>query len=104
MTSHVKMALLTDVMNQTGLNRTQATRAVDAVFDSIANALQEGKEVRLPAIGTLVPKARPARMRRNPSNGEEFQQEAHFTLSFRVSKVGKELLDKKLRQNFVLPE
>jgi len=38
---------------KTGMSRTDATRAVDGVFDAITSALKEGDEVRLVGFGTF---------------------------------------------------
>ena len=100
---HTKMALITDVMNQTSLNRTQATAAVKAAYQSIQQALSEGKEVRIDNVGTIYPKAMNERTRRNPATGETFLMPAHFTLAFRPSKANREILDAALRSQFALP-
>ena len=101
---HLKMALITDVMDETGMNRTQATAAVKATYQSILNALAEGKEVRMDGIGTLYPKAVAARVRRNPRTGETFDKPAHFALAFRPSKANKDAMDAALRSKFELPK
>lgn len=101
---HTKMALITDVMDDTGLNRTQATAAIKSAYASICNALSEGKEVRMDNIGTLYPKAVSARRRRNPATGETFEMDAHFILAFRQSKSNRGAMDEILRTMFALPK
>jgi nucleoid DNA-binding protein len=100
---HTKMALITDVMDNTGLNRTQATAAVKAAYESIFTALTEGKEVRMDNIGTIYPKAMKERVRRNPATGETFVMPAHFTLAFRPSRANREHVDSTLQGLFELP-
>src|SRR5262249_9180260 len=56
---------------KTGMSRTDATRAVDGVFDAITSALKEGDEVRLVGFGTFTVAQRNASEGRNPRTGEK---------------------------------
>ena len=68
-----KAELIDAVSGQTGLQKAEATRAVDAVFDSITSALKSGDTVALLGFGTFVVKARAARAGRNPRTGETIE-------------------------------
>ena len=63
-----KAELIEAVSTQTSLQKADATRAVDAVFDSITSALKSGDTVALLGFGTFVVKARAARSGRNPAD------------------------------------
>ncbi len=65
-----KSELIDAVSAASGLAKTDATRAVDAVFDSITAALKSGDSVSLVGFGTFAVKARAARAGRNPRTGE----------------------------------
>ena len=56
-----KAELIDAVSGKTGLQKAEATRAVDAVFDSITAALKGGDSVALLGFGTFVVKGRAAR-------------------------------------------
>ena len=53
-----------------GLTKTQARQAVDAVLQTISEALARGEEVRLTGFGTFRVRETAARMGRNPRTGE----------------------------------
>src|SRR3546814_1094567 len=48
-----KQELIGSVAEATGLNRTDAGKAVESVFDTISGALKRGDEVRLVGFGTF---------------------------------------------------
>ncbi|MGH7577796.1 MAG: HU family DNA-binding protein, partial [Longimicrobiales bacterium] len=64
-----KSELVQALSNRTELNRADATRAVDALFNPddglIAEALQSGDSVRITGFGTFEPRPRKARTGRN---------------------------------------
>ena len=65
-----KNDLVAAVANGTGLSKTDATRAVDEVFDQITSALKKGDDVRLVGFGTFLVSNRAASIGRNPRTGE----------------------------------
>ena len=68
-----KQELIGQVADNTGLGRGDASKAVEAVFDSISSALQRGDEVRLVGFGTFSCSQRKASTGRNPRTGEPMQ-------------------------------
>jgi DNA-binding protein HU-beta len=82
-----KAELIEAVAAQTSLEKTEAARAVDAVFDAITNALQAGDTVALVGFGTFSVKARAARSGRNPRTGEPLEIAATKVPSFKAGKV-----------------
>lgn len=65
--------LASNVAEQTGLNKSQANRALDATLDSISSALGRGDEVRLTGFGTFRVSETKARTGRNPRTGADIQ-------------------------------
>ncbi|HPE32471.1 MAG TPA: HU family DNA-binding protein, partial [Parvularculaceae bacterium] len=51
------------------MNKAEAARAVDAVFDAITEALRKGDDVRIVGFGTFSAAKRAAREGRNPRTG-----------------------------------
>ena len=68
----------------------QATAAVDAVFDTIAQAMSRGEEVAIAGFGTFKVAKRAARMGINPRTGEKIQIAASVKPKFRAAKALKE--------------
>jgi len=65
-----KTELQQQVAEQAGLNKAQAGRAVDAVLQSITDALAQGQEVNLTGFGSFRVAEVSARQGRNPRTGE----------------------------------
>lgn len=86
-----KNELVNEVANRTNLSKADSTRSVDAVVDSISEALSKGDAVSLAGFGTFRVKQRSARTGRNPRTGETIEIKASKVPSF---KAGKGLKDK----------
>ncbi len=75
------------------MSKAEAARAVDAVFDSITNALKAGDDVRLVGFGTFSAVPRKAREGRNPRTGETIQIKASIQPKFSAGKGLKQALN-----------
>lgn len=80
-----------------GLSRRQAAEALDAVFDTIADALRSGEGAKVPGFGSFGVSERAARKGRNPATGESINIKASKTVRFKVGKELKETVNKKKR-------
>ncbi|WP_026380102.1 HU family DNA-binding protein [Afifella pfennigii] len=78
--------LATAVAEQTNLSKTQASEAVDAVFDSITDALKKGQEVRVLGFGNFSVSHRAASTGRNPQTGEKIDIKASKQAKFKPGK------------------
>ena len=85
-----KQDVVNSVADATGLNKKDASGAVDAVINTIKNALAAGNSVGLVGLGTFDVKTRAARTGRNPQTGAELNIPEKNVPSF---KAGKELKD-----------
>lgn len=85
-----KNELISRVADQAGLSKADASKAVDAVFDSITGSLKKGDEVRLVGFGTFSVAKRAASQGRNPRTGEAIRIPASKQPKF---KAGKQLKD-----------
>jgi DNA-binding protein HU-beta len=81
------------VSTKTGMSRTDATRAVDGVFDAITAALKNGDEVRLVGFGTFTVASRAASEGRNPRTGEKIQIPATKQPKFKAGKGLKDAIN-----------
>ena len=66
--------------------------AVDAVFETIGEALAEHEEVRIAGFGMFATKHRPARTSRNPRTGETVSIPALAAPAFRAGKALKDAM------------
>jgi DNA-binding protein HU-beta len=82
------------VANAANLNKAQAKRAVDAVFDFITETLSKGDEVRLTGFGSFKVTETKARQGRNPRTNEDIQIPAGKRPTFKAGTGLKEAVSK----------
>ncbi|MGZ9586901.1 HU family DNA-binding protein [Paenibacillus marinisediminis] len=85
-----KSELITEVSESTEMSKKDVTKVVDAVFDAISNALQNGDKVQLVGFGNFEVRERSARKGRNPQTGEEIEIAASKIPAFKPGKALKE--------------
>jgi DNA-binding protein HU-beta len=85
-----KSELIQAVADSADIPKATATKAVDAIIDSIKDALAEGDTVTLIGFGTFTVRERAARVGRNPRTGERLDIKAAKVPAF---KAGKSLKD-----------
>ena len=81
-----KNDLISAVADSSGLSRSDATKAVEGVFDAISAALAKGDEVRLVGFGTFSTAKRKASTGRNPRTGEAMTIKASTQPKFKAGK------------------
>ena len=89
-----KSALVGDVAAPTGLNRTDAAVAVDAVFEAVAEALARREEVRIAGFGLFATRDRPARAARSPGTGEPVAVAASTAPTFKPAGALREAVNR----------
>ncbi|KSU85588.1 HU family DNA-binding protein [Fictibacillus enclensis] len=87
-----KTDLVNTVAEQTQLSKKDATKAVDAVFEAIADTLKEGDKVQLIGFGNFEVRERAARKGRNPQTGQEIEIAASKVPAFKPGKALKDAL------------
>ena len=88
-----KSELIDSIAEKSGLNKTQAGDALNAVMESVGEALEAGDSISLVGFGTFSVKDRKARTGRNPKTGEELSIPASKVPSFKAGKNLKERLN-----------
>jgi DNA-binding protein HU-beta len=85
-----KSELVDALANATGITKSDAGRAIDALFSTdggvIAKALKKGNRVQITGFGTFETKNRKARTGRNPRTGQTIKIAATRTPGFRAGK------------------
>ena len=81
-----KQELIGQVADVSGLGKGDASKAVEAVFDTITASLKRGDEVRLVGFGTFSVTKRKASTGRNPRTGEPMTIKASSQPKFKAGK------------------
>ena len=81
-----KSELIEAIAGSADISKAAAGRAIDAVAESVTNALKSGDQVTLIGFGTFSVKDRAARTGRNPQTGAEIQIAAAKIPSFKAGK------------------
>lgn len=89
-----KSELIDAVASAADLKKTEAGRAVDAVLESITQALKSGSDVSLVGFGVFAVKERAERKGRNPQTGAEIKIKAARIPSFKAGKALKDAVNK----------
>ena len=88
-----KSQLIEAVAAKNGMKKKDAEAAVNAVTETIAEAMKNGEKVQLVGFGTFEVKARGARTGRNPKTGETIEVPASKHLTFSASNALKDQLN-----------
>ncbi len=88
-----KAELVELVAGKSQVAKRDAEAVVEAVFESIADALAKGETVKISGFGIFEKKERAAREGTNPSSGEKITIPASNSVGFKVSKTLKEKLN-----------
>ncbi len=84
----IKLDIVNEVVNRTGITKTKAELAVDTVFLTMRKALAAGNRIELRGFGVFNVKPRKTGIGRNPRTGEEVSIPPGKAVRF---KPGKEL-------------
>ncbi|MBQ4313623.1 MAG: HU family DNA-binding protein [Clostridia bacterium] len=89
-----KTELIAAVAEQSGLSKKDADKAVNALFDSIVEAVAKGDKVQIVGFGTFEVRTRSARQGRNPRTKEIIEIPASKLPVFKVGKSFKDAVGK----------
>src|ERR1035437_1788745 len=67
----IKLDIINEVVNRTGITKTKAEMAVETVFESMKKALESGDRIELRGFGVFNVKPRKTGIGRNPRTGAE---------------------------------
>lgn len=91
-----KSELIQQVADRAGLNRSQAQKAIDALFSAedgiITDALRGGSKVTITGFGSFETRQREARTGRNPRTGKPIEIGPSTSATFRPGKGLKDAL------------
>ncbi len=84
----IKLDIITEVVNKTGITKTKAELAVETVFDSMKKSMARGERIELRGFGVFNVRPRKTGIGRNPRTGAEVNIPPGKAVRF---KPGKEL-------------
>jgi DNA-binding protein HU-beta len=90
-----KTELIQKVVETSGISKKDATKAVEAVFSSISEALKTGDKVQLIGFGNFDVRERAARKGRNPQTGAEIEIAASKAPAFTPGKSLKDAVNNR---------
>ena len=88
-----KVELVEAVAEKAGLTKVDATKAIDATFAAITEALVKGDKVPLVGFGTFDVSERKAREGRNPRTGETVTIAARKAVTFKAGSALKDAVN-----------
>ena len=88
-----KTELIDEIAKAADISKASATRALDAVIDSVTSTLKRDGSVTLAGFGTFAVGARAARVGRNPRTGEMIQIAAAKVPKFKAGKALKDAVN-----------
>ena len=88
-----KTEFVDGVASLAGLTKADAARAVDAMIETVTQALKKGETISLVGFGTFTVRARAARDGRNPQTGETIKIKAAKNPAFKAGKALKDAVN-----------
>jgi DNA-binding protein HU-beta len=88
-----KSELIEAIAASADIPKAAATRALDAMVESVTDSLKNGDSVSLVGFGTFAIKERAARTGRNPQTGQPIQISAAKVPSFKAGKALKDAVN-----------
>ncbi|WP_106477021.1 nucleoid-associated protein HU-beta [Phytohalomonas tamaricis] len=88
-----KSELIEAIAASADIPKAAASRALDAMIDSVTDSLKKGDSVALVGFGTFDVKERAARTGRNPQTGKPIQIDAAKVPSFKAGKALKDAVN-----------
>ena len=88
-----KNDLVASISSSAGLSKSDATRSLESLLDTITNALKRGEKVSIVGFGNFTVNERKATVGRNPRTGETIQIPASKRPKFSVGKALKEAVN-----------
>lgn len=83
------------VYQNVGFTKKRAAEVVNLILDTMKEALEEGKKVKISGFGNFEIRRKDSRKGRNPQTGEEITISERRVLTFKPSQVLKERLNSK---------
>ncbi len=88
-----KTQLVAALSEQADVDKATANRTLEALTAIVTKEVADGGAVTLPGLGKFACRARPERMVRNPSTGEQMQKPADRVAKVTIAKALKDVIN-----------
>ena len=88
-----KTQLVAAIAENASMDKASANRALDALTRIVTREVSQGGAVTLPGLGKFACRARPERMVRNPSTGEQVRKPADRVAKVTIAKQLREVVN-----------
>jgi integration host factor subunit alpha len=88
-----KAEIVEQIYERVGFSKKEAAELVERVFEIMKETLAEGEKVKISGFGNFVVREKNARKGRNPQTGQEILLDARRVLTFKPSRVLKNVLN-----------
>lgn len=88
-----KNELIDGAATSSGLTKSDVSKALDGIIETISGAVQRGDKVSLTGFGTFEMRERAARTGRNPQTGEALEVAASKAPAFKPAKAFKDMVN-----------
>ncbi|PWJ44893.1 HU family DNA-binding protein [Sediminitomix flava] len=92
-----KAEVITEIANQTGIDKAEVTRTVETFFKVVKNRMADGENIYVRGFGSFVNKKRASKIGRDISKNKAIKIDAHYIPSFKPSKAFVEKVKKSDR-------
>jgi len=89
----IKADIIALVHEKIGFSRHESAEAVEATLDMLKEALQKGERVQIVGFGSFLVRPKKERVGRNPKTGEEIVIAPRKVLTFKPSKILRDLVN-----------
>ena len=79
--------LIESIRDRVGLSKSESTRILESVLETVKTSLSNGEDVLISGFGKFSVKTKAPRRGRNPSTGEDLPLDARRVVMFRGSPV-----------------
>jgi integration host factor subunit alpha len=91
--SMIKADIIDLVHEKIGFSRHEAAEVVETTLDVVKEALQKGERVQIVGFGSFIVRPKKERVGRNPKTGEEIVIAPRKVLTFKPSKILRDLVN-----------
>jgi integration host factor subunit alpha len=91
--SMIKADIIDLVHEKIGFSRHESAEVVEATLDMLKEALQKGERVQIVGFGSFLVRPKKERVGRNPKTGEEIVIAPRKVLTFKPSKILRDLVN-----------
>ena len=95
-----KADIINEVSKNTGFTKIEIENQLECILNAIKSSLSKGDRVDIRGFGSFVVKERQKRIAINPSTKERIVLDKRYVPYFKVSKLFKEYVNKKIIRGF----